>query len=141
MNKVIRRTVTLLPPLVYVGLFVFLQVYAFSHSLRADVALAALMLLGPLFVGFTYARLRNRHHLFEDDPLKPYRGRITIGFMIGFVWFLAGSYLVKDPDGQLLIALAPLLVGFVSGVSYFSDKASRDRREEQKRQMAERYKG
>jgi hypothetical protein len=135
MNKVGRRTVTLLPPLVYVALFLFLEIYAFWHSRQANLGLAVIMVAAPGLVGLTYTRLRRYHHVFDGDPLRPYTARITIGFLIASVWFATGAYLVRDPEGQVMIATGPVVIVTVLLVGYYSDKVSRARREEQKRSV------
>lgn len=130
MNKVVRRAVTLVPPLVYIALFVFLEIYAFFHSRQANLGLAVLMGFGPLCVGFTYARLRHHHHVIEGDPLRPYYPKVLVAFIIAAGWFYIGAALVEDPEGQVMIAIGPVVIVFVLVVGYVSDRVSKARRKE-----------
>ncbi|MBC7565294.1 hypothetical protein H7100_03660 [Candidatus Saccharibacteria bacterium] len=96
---------------------------------------------GPLCVGFTYARLRRRHRVIEGDPLRPYYGRVTIAFLIAAVWFLTGAVLVQDPEGQVMIAISPVVIVFVLVIGYVSDRVSKARRKEYSQSIVEKEEG
>lgn len=132
MKSVNRMILTAALPVIYVGVFIALDVYAFSHSKRANFGLAVLMLFGPLVIRVTYRRLRTHHQRFQDNTLSPHMIGIVIGFLIACGMYVIGAFYVKEPEGQVFFAtVLPCAALILLVVSYFGDKISKARRQEQ----------